>query len=93
VEPDAISVPAAAGGVERSVRAATGDSDFVPGIGLDYIFMALAPSLRWLFVGRLISGITASNVSTAFAYIADVTPGPERAKKFGYWARRLEWDL
>src|SRR5216684_4210328 len=53
------------------------------GLGLDYIFMALAPSLRWLFVGRLISGITASNVSTAFAYITDVTPGPERAKKFG----------
>jgi len=45
--------------------------------------MALAPSLRWLFVGRLISGITASNVSTAFAYITDVTPGAERAKKFG----------
>ena len=53
------------------------------GLGLDYIFMALAPSLRWLFVGRLISGITASNVSTAFAYITDVTPGAERAKKFG----------
>ena len=53
------------------------------GIGLDYIFMALAPSLRWLFVGRLISGITTSNISTAFAYITDVTPAPERAKKFG----------
>jgi DHA1 family tetracycline resistance protein-like MFS transporter len=53
------------------------------GLGLDYIFMALAPSLRWLFVGRLISGITASNVSTAFAYITDVTPAAERAKKFG----------
>src|SRR5215472_13675477 len=53
------------------------------GLGLDYIFMALAPSLRWLFVGRLISGITASNVSTAFAYITDVTPPEERAKKFG----------
>jgi DHA1 family tetracycline resistance protein-like MFS transporter len=53
------------------------------GLGLDYIFMALAPTLRWLFVGRLISGITASNVSTAFAYITDVTPGAERAKKFG----------
>ena len=53
------------------------------GLGLDYIFMALAPTLRWLFVGRLISGITASNVSTAFAYITDVTPGEERAKKFG----------
>ena len=53
------------------------------GLGLDYIFMALAPSLRWLFVGRLISGITTSNVSTAFAYITDVTPPAERAKKFG----------
>jgi len=53
------------------------------GLGLDYIFMALAPSLRWLLVGRLISGITASNVSTAFAYITDVTPAAERAKKFG----------
>jgi len=53
------------------------------GLGLDYIFMALAPSLRWLFVGRLISGITASNVSTAFAYITDITAPAERAKKFG----------
>jgi MFS transporter, DHA1 family, tetracycline resistance protein len=53
------------------------------GLGLDYIFMALAPTLRWLFVGRLISGITASNVSTAFAYITDVTAAEERAKKFG----------
>jgi MFS transporter, DHA1 family, tetracycline resistance protein len=53
------------------------------GLGLDYIFMALAPSLKWLFVGRLISGITASNVSTAFAYITDITSPAERAKKFG----------
>jgi MFS transporter, DHA1 family, tetracycline resistance protein len=53
------------------------------GLGLDYIFMALAPSLKWLFVGRLISGITASNVSTAFAYITDITAPAERAKKFG----------
>jgi len=54
------------------------------GLGLDYIFMAMAPTLRWLFVGRLISGITASNVSTAFAYITDVTPAAERAKKYGF---------
>jgi DHA1 family tetracycline resistance protein-like MFS transporter len=53
------------------------------GLGLDYIFMAVAPTLRWLFVGRLISGITASNVSTAFAYITDITAPAERAKKFG----------
>jgi DHA1 family tetracycline resistance protein-like MFS transporter len=53
------------------------------GLSIDYIFMALAPSLRWLFVGRLISGITTSNVSTAFAYITDVTKPEERAKPFG----------
>lgn len=53
------------------------------GLGLDYIFMALAPSLRWLFVGRLISGITASNISTAFAYITDISAPAERAKRFG----------
>jgi MFS transporter, DHA1 family, tetracycline resistance protein len=53
------------------------------GLGLDYIFMAVAPTLRWLFVGRMISGITASNVSTAFAYITDVTPPEGRAKKYG----------
>lgn len=53
------------------------------GLGLDYIFMALAPSLAFLFVGRLISGITTSNVSTAFAYIADITPPEQRAKKYG----------
>jgi DHA1 family tetracycline resistance protein-like MFS transporter len=53
------------------------------GLGLDYIFMAVAPSLRWLFVGRLISGITASNISTAFAYITDISAPAERAKRFG----------
>jgi MFS transporter, DHA1 family, tetracycline resistance protein len=53
------------------------------GLGLDYIFMALAPTLGWLFIGRIISGITASNVSTAFAYITDITPPSERAKKYG----------
>jgi DHA1 family tetracycline resistance protein-like MFS transporter len=53
------------------------------GLGLDYILMALAPSIRWLFVGRVISGITAASISTAGAYIADVTPPEERAAKFG----------
>jgi DHA1 family tetracycline resistance protein-like MFS transporter len=53
------------------------------GLGLDYIFMAMAPSLSWLFVGRLISGITASNISTAFAYVTDVTAPEKRAKQFG----------
>ncbi len=53
------------------------------GLGLDYIFMAVAPTLRWLFVGRVISGITTSNVSTAFAYVADVSPPEKRAKQYG----------
>ncbi|HKO48033.1 MAG TPA: TCR/Tet family MFS transporter [Polyangiaceae bacterium] len=53
------------------------------GLGLDYLLMALAPSLTWLFVGRLISGITSASYSTAGAYIADVTPEAERAAKFG----------
>jgi MFS transporter, DHA1 family, tetracycline resistance protein len=53
------------------------------GLGLDYIFMALAPSLSWLFVGRLISGITSSNISSAFAYVTDVTPPEKRARQFG----------
>jgi DHA1 family tetracycline resistance protein-like MFS transporter len=53
------------------------------GLGMDYVLMALAPTLSWLFVGRIISGITAASVSTAGAYIADVTPPTERAAKFG----------
>lgn len=53
------------------------------GLGIDYVFMALAPSLRWLLVGRIISGITTSNISTAFAYVTDVTTPEKRAKAFG----------
>jgi len=53
------------------------------GLGLDYVFMALAPSLPFLFVGRLISGITAASLSTASAYIADITPPEQRAARFG----------
>jgi len=53
------------------------------GLGLDYVLMALAPNLWWLFVGRLISGITAASFSTAGAYIADVTPAKKRAARFG----------
>jgi len=53
------------------------------GLGLDYILMALAPSLSWLFIGRVISGITSASISTSFAYIADVTPAEQRAAVFG----------
>jgi DHA1 family tetracycline resistance protein-like MFS transporter len=53
------------------------------GLGLDYVVMALAPSLAWLFLGRVISGITAASISTSYAYVADVTPPAERAGRFG----------
>ena len=53
------------------------------GLGLDYILMAVAPSLAWLFVGRVLSGITAASYSTALAYIADVAPPDQRARGFG----------
>jgi DHA1 family tetracycline resistance protein-like MFS transporter len=53
------------------------------GLALDYVLMALAPTLTWLFIGRLISGITSASVSTAFAYIADVTAPEKRAAAFG----------
>lgn len=53
------------------------------GLGLDFIFMALAPSLAWLFVGRVISAITSASFTTANAYVADVTAPEQRAKAFG----------
>lgn len=53
------------------------------GLGLDFIFMALAPSLAWLFVGRIISAMTSASFTTANAYIADVTPPEQRAKSYG----------
>lgn len=53
------------------------------GLGLDYVLMALAPDLVWLFIGRVLSGITAATFSTAGAYIADITPPEERAGRFG----------
>ena len=53
------------------------------GLGLDYVFMALAPNVSWLFVGRTISGMASSSFSTAGAYIADVTPIEYRAAAFG----------
>src|SRR5690242_21897884 len=53
------------------------------GLGLDYIVMAVAPTLNWLFLGRIISGITTSSIPTAMAYITDVTPKEKRAGAFG----------
>ncbi|HEX4639953.1 MAG TPA: TCR/Tet family MFS transporter [Chthoniobacterales bacterium] len=53
------------------------------GLGLDYVVMALAPTLGWLFVGRVISGITAASINTGTAYVADVVPAEKRAGAFG----------
>lgn len=53
------------------------------GLGLDYVLMALAPSLSFLLLGRILSGITASSVPTAQAYMSDITPRERRAAAFG----------
>lgn len=51
--------------------------------GLDYVLLGFAPSLGWLFIGRLIAGLTGASIGTATAYIADVTPPEKRAQSFG----------
>lgn len=53
------------------------------GFGIDYIFLALAPSYGWLFVGRIIAGITGASFTTASAYIADISTAETRTKNFG----------
>jgi DHA1 family tetracycline resistance protein-like MFS transporter len=53
------------------------------GLGADFVLMALAPTLTWLLVGRVLSAITSASFTTANAYIADVTPPDKRAQSFG----------
>jgi DHA1 family tetracycline resistance protein-like MFS transporter len=53
------------------------------GLGLDYILHAYAPSITWLFVGRLIAGIMGASFTTATAYIADISTPEKRAQNFG----------
>jgi MFS transporter, DHA1 family, tetracycline resistance protein len=53
------------------------------GFGVDYMFLAFAPTIGWLFVGRVIAGITGASFTTASAYIADVSTDEDRAKNFG----------
>jgi DHA1 family tetracycline resistance protein-like MFS transporter len=50
---------------------------------LDYILLAFAPTILWLFVGRIIAGLTGASITTASAYIADVSTPENRAKNFG----------
>ena len=52
-------------------------------LGIDYVIMGFAPSLVWLFLGRMIAGIAASTFATANAYIADITGPEDRASRFG----------
>jgi DHA1 family tetracycline resistance protein-like MFS transporter len=54
------------------------------GLGVDFLFMAFAPTLWWLLLGRLLNGATAASFSTANAYLADVTAPQDRAKVFGW---------
>ncbi len=53
------------------------------GLGIDYLFMAFAPTLAWLFVGRIVSGIMGASFTTASAYIADISTPEKRAQNFG----------
>jgi DHA1 family tetracycline resistance protein-like MFS transporter len=53
------------------------------GFGIDYLLMGFAPTIAWLFVGRLISGITGASFTTATAYIADISTPEKRAQNFG----------
>lgn len=53
------------------------------GFGLDYLFLAFAPTIAWLFVGRLLAGICGASITTATAYIADISTPEKRAQNFG----------
>jgi DHA1 family tetracycline resistance protein-like MFS transporter len=53
------------------------------GFSIDYVFMAFAPSIAWLFVGRFIAGVTGASTATATAYIADISTGHKRDANFG----------
>ncbi|QBQ41918.1 MFS transporter [Sphingobacterium psychroaquaticum] len=53
------------------------------GFAIDYILLALAPSIGWLFFGRVIAGLTGASISTASAYIADISTDEDRTKNFG----------
>lgn len=53
------------------------------GFGIDYVLLTLAPNITWLFIGRIIAGITGASITTASAYIADISTPATRAQNFG----------
>lgn len=53
------------------------------GLGIDYIFHAYAPTIGWLFLGRVIAGMFGASFTTASAYIADISEPEKRAQNFG----------
>ena len=53
------------------------------GFGIDYLFLSYAPTIGWLFVGRVVAGITGASITTGMAYIADISTQEDRAKNFG----------
>lgn len=53
------------------------------GFSLDYLLLSLAPTITWLFIGRILAGITGASITTASAYIADISTPKNRAKNFG----------
>lgn len=53
------------------------------GFGIDYLFLAFAPGIGWLFLGRMIAGFTGGSITTATAYIADISTAENRGKNFG----------
>jgi DHA1 family tetracycline resistance protein-like MFS transporter len=53
------------------------------GFGIDYLLVSFAPSIAWLFVGRIVAGITGASFTTASAYIADISTDENRAQNFG----------
>jgi len=63
------------------------------GLGVDFLFMAFAPTLWWLYLGRVLNGMTAASFSTANAYLADVTRPEERAKVFGWMSSAFSFGF
>lgn len=53
------------------------------GFALDYLLLSFAPTITWLFIGRILAGITGASITTASAYIADISTTEDRAKNFG----------